>query len=208
MVMSIGIKVLCWCVGVGVACMLIGAGELGKKHLHGSGKYVLGMIELISCIVTCPVICDRSWVVQILFHMFLGCLHAAWMMDAESQLVHRYVWVVAVGIAGLFVWNCGEMSLQGLVPLGIFWGLQQLGFSKFYGRADCHAFSVCALLLIGLGGAFFDLVMHMFVTFLLILYLQKIQGNLVGLGQFKKPIAMIPYIDMGFLLWVDFVSRK
>ena len=71
-----------------------------------------------------------------------ACLLTACVMDLENCMIYNYVWWVG-GIATTIsmVMGTGE-RLGGLV---LFILLQELFFCRMYGRADCHAFSVCAM---------------------------------------------------------------
>ena len=147
-----------------------------------------------------------------------GCMITACIMDLKEKMVYRYVWAAGgLAVAGLFFWRVfGEVFLEQnaallmpyMVELLLLILLQQLLFSKMYGRADCHAFCVCGAVFLALGGSLDDHVMHMAVTFALLLIVQVCAGNVTWKGQLRKPVPMMPYITAGFWLWVDFNAGK
>jgi hypothetical protein len=143
----------------------------------------------------------------LLLGVFAGCLLAAGIMDWWEQMVYRYVWWTGgVAAAGMFL--VFHPSIKALLPLGVFAVLQYGIFGRFYGRADCHAFCVCALMMTALRFRFLDYVMHMAVVFAGLTVTQLFRGNVCGNGRLKKPVALVPYIAAGFWLWVDFASVK
>ena len=143
--------------------------------------------------------------------LFGGSMLAACIMDLREQMVYRFVWLIAGGAAGgLVVLRAIHIGLEvgGLEELILFVCLQQLWFCKFYGRADCHAFCVCAVALLSMGLGIKDWLMHMLSTFLGLLVIQLVRRNLKRNGKLKKPVPLIPYITVAFWVWVDFKCGK
>lgn len=135
----------------------------------------------------------------------------ATIMDMREQMVYRYVWLICtVGVFGVLLGNA-KGSAWSDMPWGelvFFVLLQQFFFAKFYGRADCHAFSVCAGLLFALECGLKDYLIHMLLVFGMLLLFQSVKGNVQRNGQLKKPVALIPYITTTLLVWVDFRMGK
>jgi len=146
---------------------------------------------------------------------FAGCLLAACIMDLETKEVYRYVWVTAIIPLAILLRTADKpVSTAEWTELVIFILLQQILFSRMYGRADSHAFCVCAAVFIISGDGFAGGVMHMAVSFLLLCIVQIYKKNVTALGRLKEPVAMLPYITAGFCVymiirkWVDFTVRK
>lgn len=143
--------------------------------------------------------------------VFISGLFAACVMDWMEQKVYRFLWLWA-GLGAALMLLCrtyfGEITTETLAELCVFVILQQVWFSKFYGRADCHAYCVCAINMYARGLVFRDCVMHMFFAFLILGVVQIFRKNVGKKGNLKKPVAFVPYIAIAFLLWVDFKCGK
>ncbi|MCM1101958.1 MAG: hypothetical protein NC079_09580 [Clostridium sp.] len=163
--------------------------------------------------------------VFLLWNIFAGCLLAASVMDWWEKMVYRFVWWAAGIAAGISLvlfccggwegmtreigeeieWGIGWETVTGTVLLLIgFVLLQHLWFSRFYGRADCHAFCVCAVMLAACGYGYADYLTHMAVVFGSLSVIQFCRGNIARNGQLKKPVALVPYITVGF--WVRLIA--
>lgn len=143
--------------------------------------------------------------------LFAGSLATACVMDIKEQMVYRFLWLIGGTGAGVLVvlrTRGGMMPWSVLMELAIFVLLQQVWFGRFYGRADCHAFSMCAVMMTALGLEFRDYVMQMFFTFLGLTLVQLFRRNVTSGGRLKEPVALIPYITAAFGLWVDFNGGK
>ena len=91
---------------------------------------------------------EYGWVVSNL-RLLAGCLLAGGLlsaayMDRRNCWVYNYVWWWCLPWAGILGLTAGG-EFSGIVAVLVFVMLQQLLFSRMYGKADCHAFSVCAL---------------------------------------------------------------
>ena len=91
---------------------------------------------------------EYGWVVSNL-RLLAGCLLAGGLlsaayMDRRNCWVYNYVWWWCLPWAGILGLTAGG-GFHGIVAVLVFVMLQQLLFSRMYGKADCHAFSVCAL---------------------------------------------------------------
>lgn len=143
-----------------------------------------------------------------------GSLTAAVLMDLWDRMIYRYVWWSAGAAAGC-IWllrvyegRPGGMTYSVLIQLMGYILIQQIWFGKLYGRADCHAFSVCAAGMAAYGLNFADYVIHMSLAYLGLTAVQFIAGNVASGGRLKEPVPFVPYIVAAFWLWVDFAVGK
>lgn len=155
---------------------------------------------------------------KILWSVFAGCLLTAAVMDWWEQMVYRFVWWAAGAAACLLLFErvCGVTCASGVTyiydalefgaPLVIFMLVQELFFARFYGRADCHAFCVCAAMLTVRGMGFRDYLMHMVLVFGGLTLIQMLRGNIAGNGHLKVPVPLVPYIMAAFWFLVDFTA--
>ena len=132
--------------------------------------------------------------------IFCVYLFRAAVEDHRFCRVRRYLWWVA-GSAGMGLF----LLLRGMAPkllLGLLlYGILQFAFfSRAYGKADCHAFLCCAIVLAAHGGGWEDYLWHGLFTFLLLGIRQLQKGNVSARGNLKKPVALIPYVTASFFL--------
>lgn len=143
--------------------------------------------------------------------VFGGSMLFACIMDLKEQMVYRFVWLIAGGAAGvLMVLHALDtgFEISRLCDLILFFGIQQLWFCRFYGRADCHAFCVCAAVMASMELGFKNWLLHMLNTFLGLSIVQLVRRNVGQDGKLKNPVPLIPYITVAFWLWVDFKCGK
>lgn len=143
---------------------------------------------LLSCIALCTV---------------LICFLAAAVMDYRTCRVYRLFWWIALG-ADILLWVCKADTIlySRLSELIFFCLLQELFFSKMYGRADCHGFCVGAVTLFCLGGSLWDFVMLMAYSFGLLFVVQAFHRNINRRGNLKSPVPFFPYITPAFCLYL------
>lgn len=155
-------------------------------------------------------------IIDILRSVFAGCLLAASVMDWWERMVYRFVWWVAGAAAGLsFLWEYRDYFREGdlkevlgvWMPLVGFIALQQLFFSHFYGRADSHAFSVCAVMFAACGGGYVDYLTHMAIAFGGLGVIQLARGNVALNGRLKRPVPLVPYVTAAFWLGMTLFCR-
>lgn len=158
----------------------------------------------------------------ILLSLLAGGLLAAACMDAESCYVYNYVWwwcllwtgvLAAVPVGGQHtnggLWRItdgihGNCIRQAAAAL-LFVILQQYLFARMYGRADSHAFSVCALAGCRWGGDMLWFLLHMLAAVTLLAVVQLWKGNVTRGGRLRTPKPFIPYIMITFwgeILWM------
>lgn len=134
---------------------------------------------------------------------FMLLLGAAGIQDARQGEVSNFFWVCSTvwfllfGLLAPPEWFPGE-------PI-VFWILQQLWFSRLYGRADCHGFSCCGFWFWALGYGLAVCLFHMLLALLLLAVVQLIKGNVDKRGNLRTPVPFIPYILLGFcgiIVWI------
>lgn len=133
--------------------------------------------------------------------IFLGCLVFASISDIRTKEVSDMVWWVA--LADIIVYEL--LSQASLKPQPLFESLliifiQEKIMSRFYGRADSHAFSCCALFW-ALSGKCLEIhIIHMTMSLALLTAVQLARHNIGPVWKLKIPIAFIPYISTSFAL--------
>lgn len=120
-------------------------------------------------------------------------------MDGELKLVcDIFHYIGLLGGCLLLVQKAPAEEL--LVSLLLFALLQGILFRRMYGRADICAFVICALYLTAEGHDMEGLLFHMVVTFLLLGIVQVVRRNISRRGNLKQPVALFPYIIVGFFM--------
>lgn len=144
-------------------------------------------------------------VIRIMAYIMLsgGLLMASW-MDRKDCWVYNYVWWWCLPWACLLALSEG-WNIRTWIAAAGFTALQQLVFGHMYGRADCHAFSVCALAeCTGDTGILWPLC-HMLLAVILLTVVQLFHGNVTRDGRLRVPQPFIPYITVSF--WMVTVLR-
>lgn len=153
----------------------------------------------------------------ILLSVLGGCLLFACMTDCKCCEAFAFTWWIAGSVAGILVLQSSveayrvvdevKTSLERqLIPLLLFSFMQEFFFERFYGKADCHAFVVCAVAECALGMGMREFLLHMLMAFGLLTVVQARQGNISSKGDLKKPVAFLPYITISF--WVLLFLEK
>ena len=107
--------------------------------------------------------------------------------------------MVLLVISGEEPWGAG-------VSLLLFGLLQEKIFSRMYGRADCHAFLICALTECAMGFRMKEYLLHMLLALFLLVVVQAIRKNIGKNGNLKKAVPFMPYITISF--WLVMLSRR
>lgn len=139
----------------------------------------------------------------------LGALLFACITDCAQCQVYRFTWWIAGSVS--IVWLIVVISRKEQIhwwELILFCMLQELGFAKLYGKADCHAFCTCATVYTALGRGIWWYVLHMTLSFLLLSYIQWRNGNIAHDGNLKKPVPYMPYIVLLFVLLCIGMANK
>ncbi len=153
---------------------------------------------------------------EILCSLLAGGLLAAACMDAVNSYVYNYVWwwclpwtgmllglPVAKAYMGDGLWRItGRLGIQQAATVVLFVLLQQILFAQMYGRADCHAFSVCALAGCVWQGNLLWFLIHMLLAVTLLAVVQLCRRNVTKDGKLRVPKPFIPYIVVTFWLQI------
>lgn len=138
----------------------------------------------------------QSTAVMVELSVLAGCMIFACMTDIKIYEVYGFVWWIGAA--------CGAIGLQenlGKLPeLVFFCFLQEKFFCRFYGRADCHAFVICALVQSGMGLGLREYLIHMLFAFGGLAVIQLRRNNINRRGNLKQPVAFLPYITVSFWL--------
>lgn len=153
---------------------------------------------------------EEQKVTGLLLAIVAGALLFACTTDSISCQVFRFTWWVGLGAAGMiFMLRIERMadcsSLQTiLTELLVYILLQEFFFGRFYGRADCHAFVLCALVGTLYGMAFKEYLVHMLLAFFLLAIHQIFRKNISKIGNLKQPVAFLPHITVAF--WIIMIK--
>jgi len=133
---------------------------------------------------------------ELCLSILAGCLLFACITDCKMYEVYQFVWWIG-GICGLFCLRGNRKELAGFL---FFCLLQEVFFCRFYGRADCHAFVLCAMILFGKGMGMKECLVHMLLAFSGLAVVQLFRKNINKEGNLKQPVAFLPYITASFWL--------
>lgn len=135
-----------------------------------------------------------------------GCFLFACITDYKSFEVYQFTWWMAgaASIMMLFpVWEKARYILYVTLPEMLFFGLlQEFLFCRWYGRADCHAFVICALVSWGNGMGLKDWLIQMLIAFGILAIVQFSRQNINRKGNLKEPVAFLPFITVSF--WINY----
>ena len=209
--------------------------ECGRKWETGLlGGLALGNAVIIMVIgqieETMPVTFGESGMLyqgaeELLLGLVAGGLLAAAYMDTKSSYVYNYVWwwcllwtvlLLCLPDNGSFAaskqWRILDgISIQQVISTVLFVILQQCLFARMYGRADSHAFSVCALVSCHWRGEMLWFLIHMLLAVTLLAIVQLAKGNITLQGRLRTPRPFVPYIIITFwweILWMVFLWHR
>lgn len=131
---------------------------------------------------------------------FAGTLCAACISDCVFQQVYHFVWWLAGGAGICLLFLRLPWQMLDIWGIFLFFLLQQGLFARWYGRADCHAFCVCALVQRTFGLSFAGYLVHMLLAFGILIIVQGFRRNISHRGNLKSPVAFLPYIVFSFYL--------
>ena len=143
----------------------------------------------------------------ILCSLLAGGLLAAACMDAVHSYVYNYVWWWCLPWTGILLGlPVSEAYMEdGVCRITDRFSIQQAAamalFAQMYGRADCHAFSVCALAGCAWQGNLLWFLIHMLSALTLLAAVQFCRRNVTPDGKLRVPKPFIPYIVVTF--WVQ-----
>ena len=137
--------------------------------------------------------------------IFTGTLISAVMMDILWQEIYEFVWIISIVCSSVSLFTSGVLTIEIVLSLAMFFAVQEVVMKYVYGKADCHAFCSCALIMALKGMALEFYAVHMFISWAILVISQLITGNIDGRLKLKKPVPMIPFIAVGFFaLFVHF----
>lgn len=126
--------------------------------------------------------------------IYFATMIFAALCDFYTTEVYDWSWGFA-GVAGIGILIYRGTEQEVFLQLFIFIALQALLFRKFYGGADCMAFSVSAIYLAcSRGKGIYDFLIVMLLTFAVLTVVQLTKNNINRRGNLKRPVALIPYI--------------
>lgn len=135
------------------------------------------------------------------------CLVFACWSDLKSCRVINLTWWIS-GAAAILLYPVSDYYPENrqVIELVFFLALQLFLFARWYGKADCYAFSVCALAGGSLGFGLLEFLLHMLLAFLLLAVVQGWKNNINRQGNLKHPVPFLPYITLAFwgMLWYHY----
>lgn len=140
----------------------------------------------------------------LLWGVIAACLLFACITDCKTREVYNVTWWVAGAAAVILLFaEKDRLDMKFLLELVFFIFLQLSLFSKMYGRADCYAFSVCAVAEAAAGLSLAGYLLHMLISFILLAFVQALRHNIGKGGNLLQPVPFLPYITLAFwaLLW-------
>lgn len=150
--------------------------------------------------------CEIGGAERILLCVVAGCLLFACMTDSKTCEVFQFTWWPAA-MAGVALWlSRGSVEWKMAVSLLCYAVLQELFFGRYYGRADCHGFVLCALVGTRFEWDMVDYLLHMLAAFAGLALVQVARHNIARNGNLKRPVAFLPYITFSF--WVLLFFEK
>lgn len=180
---------------------LYGIGRLDAEwepKLERQDGLVVGIGIPIALLIITPGDCVRE---ELCLVVLAVCLFAACIMDLQNQSIYNFVWLPALTGGILLCLSGGtEGEWEPLISAIAYCLLQEAFFSRWYGRADCHGFTVCSICMAGMGMELEWFLLHMTVTFLLLAVIQAFYHNIAANGNLKTPVPLLPYLTAGF--WI------
>ena len=130
--------------------------------------------------------------------LFAAYLFVCTWQDNKTMEVYDVTHIPGIMIA---VWmaQIPKMQAGAGVSLLAFALVQYVLFRRMYGDADVMCFLICALSL-GDVGSMAVYLLHMLVTYVFLGVHQALLGNVAKDGNLKRPVPMIRYILMAYIV--------
>ncbi len=129
------------------------------------------------------------------------CLAAASLEDIRTREVSDLIWWIMAPACLLLIPGSGNsLTLWDFVECLYAIFIQEHIMSRFYGRADSHAFSCCAVFLFFFGAGLEGHILHMFISLILLSGHQVLCHNIGNRGKLISPVPFIPYISASFVI--------
>lgn len=174
-----------------------------------AGIALTGMVGSILIHLTLE---PRQLLPRLLLSLFIGCLLLACVTDLAICQVHNFVWWIAGAAGGLVFLErfCKMPKANGHLALEVmaFCFIQLVIFGRLYGRADCYAFCVCAVMEAALGIGLKGFLVHMLFSFGLLAVKQAVGRNIGSDGNLRHPVPFLPYITAGLYLIMIIENSK
>lgn len=145
---------------------------------------------------------------RLLLSVIAGSLLLAAVTDKLLCQVHNFIWWPALAAAsGLLLCRWCQCRLLGaggqalkrlLLELAVFVLVQFGLFGRTYGRADCYAFCICGAALAARGMGFTGMLLHMILSYGMLLPVQLFYKNVDRRGRLRRPVPFLPYIVAAF----------
>ena len=175
-----------------------------------------GFVGVGNCIRVCIAGSDVG--AAICFMGFVVCLFTASICDIRTYMVPDLIWwIAAASILALILMRYGgrevlsdpdAMKAAGRLLEALFIiCIQERVMSRYYGRADSHAFSCCALYLAIFGTCLEVHILHMTLSLLSLTVIQLFRHNISKHGRLKQPAPFIPYISISFILCIGVLYK-
>lgn len=194
---------------VAVCIVIIRRFDDEEWTIYGRHRAVIAVVSAVNSSLICMVT-EGKYIQGLLLAMVAGTLLFACITDSLRCQVFRFVWWLEAVAAGLLYGiqagcngYCNDTHTF-LVEFLLYTILQELFFSRFYGRADCHAFVLCALVGSLYGMTMREYLIHMLVSFGLLTIVQGLRRNISRKGNLKQPVAFLPYVTIAF--WIILVK--
>lgn len=113
--------------------------------------------------------------------------------DRKTCKIYDFLQLPA-SMAGAILCMARPLPAGAGVGLILFALLQYFLFGRMYGQGDVMAFQVCSLYIIGEGGDFQALLLHMALSFAILGVIQLFRKNIDRRGNLKTPVPFLPYI--------------
>ncbi len=160
--------------------------------------------------VICSNIFSKDEADGILLSIVAGCLLFACLTDSKNYEVFQFTWWIGGAAGGILLCRSVTMyrtwvwNKECLLSLAIYIFLQEMLFAKMYGRADCHAFVVCAVVECAFGMKLREYLWQMLFAFGGLAVVQAFRHNINRKGNLKEPVAFLPYVTFSF--WTILVT--
>lgn len=113
--------------------------------------------------------------------------------DRKTCKIYDFLQLPA-SMAGAILCMARPLPAGAGLGLILFALLQYFLFGRLYGQGDVMAFQVCSLYIIGEGGDFQTLLLHMALAFAILGVIQLFRKNIDRRGNLKTPVPFLPYI--------------
>ncbi|MCR5425557.1 MAG: hypothetical protein K6E81_01875 [Lachnospiraceae bacterium] len=134
---------------------------------------------------------------------FAVALYYGVRQDMEEQRVYDRIWWISALFAVCLLALTGREALRHMPEFALYALVQEGPMSRAYGKADCHAFSFCGLVLTGLGFGLEGYILHMSLALISLTTVQLADHNITRQGRLFLPVPFLPYIACSF--WVSVI---